>query len=192
MSRARCIQVIFISCLLVVCSGSKAQPPGSDPKRFEKDGLIFDYTPNWELSDQSNAAAQQLVLTEKTLDAQIMIIALRGTITKDKEEDQAKAALIEPSITRLLKQYQDAAIQVERTPAKTEIAGSTAEGVQLRFAVDGQPGATDIYWRVINQRLVQLFFIRQEKTVAKSVECWDSIRGSLKVEKSTAKNKDAK
>ncbi len=192
MTRAKCIQVIFVSCLLVVCSGLKAQSSGSDPKRFEKDGLAFDYGQNWELSDQSNAAAQQLVLTEKTLDAQIMVIALRGTIATDKEEDQAKAALIEPSITRLLKQYEDAAIQVERTPAKTEIAGSPAEGVQLRFAVDRQPGATDIYWRVINQRLVQLFFIRPEKTVAKSVECWDTIRGSLKVEKSTAKNKDAK
>jgi hypothetical protein len=142
---------------------------------------MFDYPPNWELSDQSNPAAQQLVLTEKTLDAQIMIIALRGVITSSKQEEQAKTTLVEPSINRLLKQYEDAAIKVERMPAKTDVSGSPAEGVQLRFAVDGQPGATDIYWRVINQRLVELFFIRPEKTAPKTVSCWDTIRQTLRV-----------
>ncbi len=193
MSAAKCIQLLSAVGLLVVYFPftTIAQSPG-DAGHFEKDGLTFDYTANWELSDQSNAAAQQLVLTEKTLDAQIMIIALRGAITSSKQEEQAKAALIEPSITRLLKQYEDAAIKVERSPAKTEVAGSPAEGAQLRFAVDGQPGATDIYWRVINQRLVQLFFIRPEKTAAKTVVCWDTIRASLKIEKPVAKSKDRK
>ncbi len=193
MSAGKCFQILLAISLLVVGAGfSAASQSSSEPKHFEKDGLVFDYAPNWELSDQSNAAAQQLVLTEKTLDAQIMIIALRGAITSSKQEEQAKAALIEPSITRLLKQYEDAAIKVERSPAKTEVAGSPAEGAQLRFAVDGQPGATDIYWRVINQRLVQLFFIRPEKTAAKTVVCWDTIRASLKIEKPVAKSKDRK
>jgi hypothetical protein len=185
MSRAKCIQVLFFSCLLTVCFGFKAaaQSPGNGAKRFEKDGLVFDYAANWELSDQSNAAAQQLVLTEKTLDAQIMIIALRGALTTSKQEEQAKAALLEPSINRLRKQYEDAAIKVERTSATTDVAGSPAEGAQLGFAVDGQPGTTDIYWRVINQRLVQLFFIRPEKTVAKTVGCWDMVRNTLQIEK---------
>jgi hypothetical protein len=155
--------------------------------RFEKDGLVFDYAKNWELSDQSNAAAQQLVLTEKTLDAQIMIIVLRGTISDSKQEEQAKTAVIEPSITQLLKQYEDAAIKVDRTPAAGNVAGEPAEGVQLRFAVDRQPGATDIYWRVINQRLVQLFFIRPEKNEGKAIACWDLIRNSLKID--NGKNK---
>ncbi len=82
--------------------------------------------------------------------------------------------------------------RVERTPAKADVAGSPAEGVQLRFAVDGQPGATYIYWRVINQRLVQLFFIRPEKTAPKAVGCWDTIRASLKIEKPVANSKDRK
>ncbi len=79
MSPAKCIQLITVLSLLVVGAGFKtASQFSSDPKHFEKDGLIFDYTSNWELSAQSNAAAQQLVLTEKTLDAQVMIIALRS------------------------------------------------------------------------------------------------------------------
>jgi hypothetical protein len=181
---------LLIMLFAVFSSGAHGQTPNSNLKRYAQDGLAFDYAAAWELSDQSNPAAQQLVLTEKTLDAQIMIVALRGALTSPRQEDQAKAALIEPSISRLLKQYEDAAIKVERTTATTDVAGSPAEGVQLRFAVDGQPGATDIYWRVINQRLVQLFFIRPVKTESKTEVCWDMVRSSLKIEKPAAKSKD--
>ncbi|HKZ80560.1 MAG TPA: hypothetical protein VJ124_19950 [Pyrinomonadaceae bacterium] len=82
----------------VVTAESQSRDSGS---RFEKDGLGFDYSSLWELSDQSNPAAQQLVLMEKALDAQIMIIVLRGALTSAKQEEQAKSALIEPSISRL-------------------------------------------------------------------------------------------
>lgn len=175
----------FASYLLIACCLFKAAAQSREDyaKRFEKERLIFDYAQNWELNDQSNSAAQQLVLTEKTLDAQIMIIALRSALTSTKHEEQAKAALIEPSVSRLLKQYEDAGIKVERSSAITNVAGSPAEGAQLRFAIDGQPGATDIYWRVINQRLVQLFFIRPEKTASKTEVCWDMVRSALKIEK---------
>jgi hypothetical protein len=188
MLRTKCIHVLLISYLLAACFGAKAagQLVGdADAKRFDKDGMVFDYAPNWEFSDQSNPAAQQLVLTEKALDAQIMIVALRGALTSSKQEEQAKAALIEPSIIRLLKQYESAEINVERSLATGEIGDSPAEGAQLRFMVDGQPGTTDIYWRVINQRLVQLFFIRPEKTKSKTTGCWDMVRSTLRIEKPT-------
>ncbi len=181
------LEPLLASFFAIICLSSavNSQSSADSATRFEKDGLIFDYPRTWELSDQSNAAAQQLVLTEKALDAQIMIIALRSTLTSSKQEEQAKTALIEPSINRLLKQYEDAAIKVERTTATTDVGGSPAEGARLRFAVDGQPGATDIYWRVINQRLVQLFFIRPEKTELKTEVCWDVVRRTLRVEKGT-------
>jgi hypothetical protein len=150
-------------------------------KRYEKDGLIFDYGAKWELSDQSNGAAQQLVLTEKSLDAQIMIVALRTPITNPKQEEQAKAALIEPGIARLLNQYESAGIKVTRVPIKTDLAGTAVEGVQLQFDVDSSPGRTDICWGVIGRRLVQLFFIRPEKTAAQTTLCWDQIRASFRI-----------
>lgn len=149
---------------------------------YQKDGLGFSYESSWELNDQSNPTAQQLVLLEKSQDAQIMIIVLRSALTDAKQEEQAKAGLIERSIARLLKQYEDAGIKVERSPLKVDMNGVLAEGAQLRFAVDGQPGMTDVCWLVINQRLVQLFFIRPEKTAAKATACWDMVRNSLKVE----------
>jgi len=54
-------------------------------------------------------------------------------------------------------------------------AHSPAEGTLLQFAVDGQPGSAQIYWRVINQRLVQLFFMLPAKTATKTGICWDLI-----------------
>jgi hypothetical protein len=172
-------------CLVMVFFPFKAtaQSPANSAQRFEKDGLVFEYTPNWELSDQSNQAAQQVVLTEKALDAQIMIIAPRGALTRTRQEEEAEVALIEPSINRLLKQYENAAIRVERTTVTKDVAGSPAEGAQLHFAVDGQRGSTDIFWRVINQRLVQLFFIRPEKTASQAMICWDMVLKSLRIEK---------
>jgi hypothetical protein len=186
----RFTELLVASCLLVVSLKATGLSSSNSVNRFEKDGLGFDYTENWELVDQSNPAAQQLVLTEKTLDAQIMIIALRGAITSSKQEEQAKAALIEPSITRLLKQYESADISVERSPATADVGGSPAEGAQLHFTVDGQPGTTNIYWLVINQRLVQLFFIRPGKTESKTMVCWDMVRGTFKIERQVTKPKN--
>ena len=160
-----------------------AQSPNDSSKHFAKDGLEFSYSPTWELSDQSNQVAQQLVLSEKTLDAQIMLIIRRESITAPKEEERVKTAEVEPGINRLLKQYEDAAIKVERQPARGEVAGGLADGAQLRFQVDGQPGATDIYWLVLNRRFVQLFFIRPGKTEKEATTCWDLIRRSLKIDK---------
>jgi hypothetical protein len=169
--------------LVMVTSTVWAQSPTDSAKQFSKDGLEFTYSPTWELSDQSNQVAQQLVLTEKNLDAQIMMIVRREAIGSAKEEERVKTAEVEPGINRLLKQYEDAAIKVERQPARGEVAGASADGAQLRFQVDGQPGATDIYWLVLNRRFVQLFFIRPGKTEKEASICWDLIRTSLKVEK---------
>jgi hypothetical protein len=101
-------RLIFTSCLLLAWCDLNAtgQIPENSSKCFEKDGLAFGYTESWELSDQSNPAAQQLVLMEKALDAQIMITVLRGVSTSAKQEEQAKAALVEPSISRLLSNTQ--------------------------------------------------------------------------------------
>jgi len=38
---------------------------------------------------------------------------------------------------------------------------------------------------VINQRLVQIFFMRSEKTAPKATECWDMVRSTLQITKPT-------
>jgi hypothetical protein len=41
--------------------------------------------------------------------------------------------------------------------------------------LDGFRGTTDIAWAVKNQHLVQLFFIRPDRTSAEASHCWDLI-----------------
>ena len=183
-SHNRTVQGLLAAGLLLI--GFAVRTPSQSPAdsaHFEKDGLTFDYGSTWELSEQSNPTAQQLVLLEKDLDAQIMIIALRSSLTNAKQEEEAKTALIEPSISRLLKQYEDAGIKVERASLTIDINGVMTEGAQLRFAVDGQPGITDVCWLVINQRLVQLFFMRPEKNATKAAIYWDTVRSTLRIQK---------
>jgi len=174
--------LLLLSALLTVTvNGQSSAAPA---KSFDQQGLVFEYAPNWELGGAPTGELQQLVLTEKTLDAQIMVIAPLATITSAKEEERAKHDVVEPVINRLIKQYDDAGIKLERTPLSGDVGGVAAQGLQLRFAVDGQPGFTDIYWLLINQRLVQLIFVRPEKTAPQSTPCWDLIRRTLRIRKS--------
>ncbi len=184
-----CVLGLFINLLSFNAHG---QSSNSGPKHFDKEGLVFDYDASWELNGQNDANGHQLVLTEKALDAQIMIIELHSPITSPKEEEAAKKAVVEPMISRLLKQYDDAGIPVERVALTGSVANLPAQGLQLRFSVDGAPGTTDIYWVVVNQRLVQLIFIRPEKTAAKATPCWDLVRNNLRIGKAEAKEKNAK
>ena len=182
-----CVLGLLISLLSFNAHG---QSSNSAPKHFDKEGLVFDYGASWELNSQNDANGHQLVLTEKALDAQIMIIELHSPITSAKEEEAAKKAVVEPMVNRLLKQYDDAGIKVEQAPLTGAVATLPAQGLQLRFSVDGAPGATDIYWLVVNQRLVQLIFIRPEKTAAQTTPCWELIRSTLKIGKTEAKSKN--
>jgi len=168
---------------LLLISGSSAQSPSSPSKTFDQQGLAFDYVGNWELSGQPTGEVQQLVLIEKALDAQIMVIVPRNAITSSKEEELATQSVVDPTIKRLIKQYEDAGIALERNVVAGEIAGMTAHGLQLRFSVDGLQGFTDIYWLVLNQRLVQMIFVRPERTSSQTSPCWDLIRRTLKIHK---------
>jgi hypothetical protein len=178
---------------LPLCAASAlAQASNDSSKRFEKEGVIFDYAPNWQVSDQRSGDVQQVVLAEKALDAQIMITVLRSPVTSPQEVESAKHAIVEPTIAMVLKQAYDAGINVDRTPIAGEVAGLPAEGMRLRFAVDGFPGATEIYWLVMDKQMVNLVFIRPEKTASQATVCWDLIRHTIGLMKVDTKNKNKK
>jgi hypothetical protein len=177
-------QQLMLTAALFVFANAVVQSPETAQKTFDQQGLVFDYAGSWEMSGQPNGDIQQLVLLEKTLDAQIMIIVPRTRITSAKQEEDAKHTFVEPAINRLLKQYDEAGIKTEQTSLSGEVAGTAAQGIQLRFSLDGQAGAADIYWLVTNQRLVQLIFVRPQRTASQSTPCWDLIRRTLKIRKS--------
>jgi hypothetical protein len=180
-------QLVLLFSILSFFSIARAQTTPTTPvpqKTFDQQGLAFEYSGNWELGGQTTGEVQQLVLTEKSLDAQIMVIVPRSAVTNAKEEEAARQSVVDPTINRLLNQYHQAGIQIEQVKTSGEVGDRTAQGVQLRFVVDRQQGVTDIYWLVMNQRMVQLIFLRPEKTSTQSAPCWDLIRRTLKIRKS--------
>jgi len=60
---------------------SLAQSVSPLSKTFDQQGLTFEYASDWDISGQPTGDVQQLVLIEKALDAQIMVIVPRSLIT---------------------------------------------------------------------------------------------------------------
>ena len=173
--------VILLTVLASLINPPRSQSPAT--KTFDQQGLSFEYFSSWELSGQPTGEVQQLVLAEKSLDAQIMIISQRASITTPKDEETAKQNIVDAMVVRVMKQYEAAGIKVERTEMTNDIAGAPAKGFQLRFAVDQQPGSMDISWLVLNQRFIAVIFLRPTSTATRSTLCWDLIRQTLKIHK---------
>ena len=70
----------------------------------------------------------------------------------------------------------------ESAPATTEIGGLKSEGVRISASLDGEPGAAEIYWGVLGQRLVVLTFFGPDKALKQATPAWDTIRTSIAVE----------
>ena len=105
---------VFVVLFLGISVG-QSPPPTS--KTFDQQGLAFEYTACWELGGQPTGEVQQLVLVEKAQDAQIMVIVPRSLITSARDEEAATQSVVEPTIKRLIKQYDDAGIAIEPTEA---------------------------------------------------------------------------
>ena len=92
-----------------------------------------------------------------------------------------KKQVVDPWLTSLISQYTRVGIKVERSSAATEVGGEQAEGVRLKFSLDNQPGSGDVYWPLLDKRLVLIYFIRPDKTSEKAAGGWDAIRKSIRV-----------
>lgn len=170
-----------LAIVLLTVLATRAQSPST--KTFDQQGLSFEYFASWELGGQPTGEVQQLVLAEKSLDAQIMIISQQAGVKTAKEEEAAKQNIVDSMVTRVMKQYEAAGIKVERGDLTNDIAGVPAKGFQLRFAVDQRPGTMDISWLVLNQRFIAIIFLRPTSTEARSNLCWDLIRQTVKIHK---------
>lgn len=166
--------------LLIACCGfAAAQVSSSDAKHFNKDGLIFDYDPGWSLQDESNSDAQQLTLSRADADAQIKVFIHRGRITAEKMGD-ARSKLIDAYIEETAKQFELMGGRPQRAPDSTDIGGLKAEGVKISAVLGGEPGAAQIYWALVGQRVVVLTFFGPDKELKKFASAWNLVRNSLK------------
>ena len=166
--------VALVFCCLLVT----AQTP--DSKNFSKDGLSFDYSGAWELTDDSNNDAQQLTLNKANSDVQIRVFVHKGRITQEKLPD-AKKAFIDPYIASTAKQFVAMGAKPEPVPETSEIGGVKADGTSINASLGGETGAAKIYWAVVGQRVVVLTLFGPDKELKQRAAIWDLVRTSLKL-----------
>jgi hypothetical protein len=157
-----------------------AQTP-ADAKQFTKDGLTFNYPANWLFNDGSNADAQQFTLGRPNSEAQVRLFVFRTPVSTPERLVEAKKVLVDPYIAQTTKTFQQMGAKPESTPASTEIGALKSDGVRISASLDGEPGAAEIYWGVVGQRLVVLTFFGPDKALKQAAPAWDTIRTSIAV-----------
>ncbi len=168
-----------------------AQTPGK-LNHFDKDGLKFDYTNGWTLTDASKAAdVQQLTLERAGSDAQIRVFTYRLTLDTPEKFAQARAKIIDPYVESTANIFVQMGATPTRTPDNIEIAGAKAEGTRIGAVLDGQHGEAAIYWLALGNRLVVLTFFGPDAALKQDAPTWDTVRSSIRVEVPAPANKTA-
>lgn len=163
--------------IVFCCVLATAQTP--DSKNYSKDGLSFDYSNAWQLTDESNDDAQQLTLNKANSDVQIRVFAHKGRITPEKFPD-AKKAFIDPYVAGTVKQFVAMGAKPEQVPEASEIGGVKADGTSINASLGGETGAAKIYWALVGQRVVVLTLFGPDKQMKQLAPAWDLVRTSLK------------
>lgn len=174
--------LFLLPALLLLCSLSASAQTPADAKQFNKDGLIFSYAAGWTFEDTSNADAQQMTFARPDSEVQIRVFVFRAPVTTPERAAEARKVLVDPYVASTAKQFQQMGATSQSSAATTEIAGLQAEGVRLSASLDGEPGAAEIYWGIVGERLVVLTRFGPDKALTKTMPAWDLMRTTLKVE----------
>jgi hypothetical protein len=171
--------------VLLMSFGALGQTNAGE-KQYNKDGLIFSYPSALVLEDTSDNDAQQLTLSASNSEAQIRVFVFRPLVNTPARLDEAKRVLVDPYVNSFVKQFEAMGAKPERVVATSEIAKAPAEGAKVQAVLDGDPGAAEVYWGVIGQRLVVLTFFGPDKARKQLLSGWDSVRNTLKVDEPKA------
>jgi hypothetical protein len=174
--------IIKLCALMLYFSLTAFAQAEGDAKRFDKDGLAFDYPNGWTVEDQSNSDAQQLTVGRAGSDAQIRLFVHRGKVDTPDKLVQAKAKFIDPYIEATSKSFVDMGAKPTREPATIEIAGAQAEGVRIKAVLDGMPGEAAIYWLALGNRVVVVTLFGPDQALKQITPAWNTVRSSLRIE----------
>jgi len=166
--------------------------PQGNSTHFEKEGLSFDYGSGWTIADQSNADAQQLVLSKTNTDAQVTVFVHRGRIDTPEKLAQAKKAFIDPYVKSVNDRFVGWGAKPESSPATSEVGGAPAEGVRIRASLGTDAAEASIFWATLNGRVVVLTFFRPDDQNKQTMPGYETIRNSIKVEPPPAKASPSK
>ena len=168
--------------LLLLCGLTALAQTPPDTKQFTKDGLSFNYLAGWSINDASNSDSQDLTLGRADSDAQVKVFVFRPLITTPEKLAEAKRVLVDKYVAATTKSFADMGAKPESSPASTEVGAVKVDGLRIRATLEGEPGAAEIYWGVVGQRLVVLTFFGPDKALKKAMPAWDAVRSSLQIE----------
>ena len=170
-----------IALLAVWSMSALAQTPAVEGKQLSKDGLSFNYPNGWTMVDESNADAQNFNLGRADSEAQIRVFVFRTPVTTPERLAEAKKVLIDPYVASTMRQFEQMGAKPQKSTASTEIAKVAAEGVRIAASLEGVPGAAEIYWGVVGNRLVVLTQLGPDRALKQVSPAWDTIRNSIAV-----------
>ena len=170
-----------IALLAVWSMSALAQTPPVEGKQLSKDGLTFNYPNGWTMVDESNADAQNFNLGRADSEAQIRVFVFRTPVTTPERFAEAKKVLIDPYVASTVRQFEQMGAKPQKSPASTEIAKVASEGVRIAASLEGVPGAAEIYWGVVGNRLVVLTQLGPDRALKQVSPAWDAIRNSIAV-----------
>ena len=170
-----------IALLAMWSMSALAQTPAADGKQLSKDGLSFNYPNGWTLVDESNADAQNFNIGRADSEAQMRVFVFRTPVTTPERLAEAKKVLIDPYVASTVRQFEQMGAKPQKSPAATEIAKVTSEGVRIAASLEGVPGAAEIYWGVVGNRLVVLTQLGPDRALKQASPAWDAIRNSIAI-----------
>jgi TonB family protein len=182
------ISILLIALLPSLNVFAQVANPGT--KRFEQDGLSFDFPSNWKLTDSSTPELHYVAVASADSAAQIIVI-VQPHIDLQCQFQTAGRKVMEALVGRVASQLQAAA------PLKSSIKplsnGSEGEGLQIHGLMNDKPATADIYWLRLNLHLANLIFLRTDQA-GTGTPAFETMRSSLKIaspviEGSTLSNK---
>jgi hypothetical protein len=170
-----------IALLAVWSISALAQTPAADGQQLSKDGLSFNYPNGWTLVDESNADAQNFNIGRADSDAQMRVFVFRTPVTTPERLAEAKKVLVDPYVASTMRQFEQMGAKPQKSPASSEIAKVASEGVRIAASLEGVPGAAEIYWGVVGNRLVVLTQLGPDRALKQASPAWDAIRNSIAI-----------
>lgn len=171
---------------LVTMSGliAAANPTGPQVNRYSSDGLSFEYPADWPLSDRSDAQAQTISLDRGQNEAKILIMVLRQGMDPEQLA-LAQTRMTQAIVDNLAQSFAQGGARPQPNFVSATIGGVRANGVRLRAVLQNESGSADVYWLVLDNRLVHVIIIGADQQLARASQAWGIICGTLRVEGGT-------
>ena len=172
-------QLLQIVTLVLLC-GLVGVPQSSvrSTKRFNKDGVSFSYPARWRLLDSSSQEAQKFLLESGSSEASIMLLVYRDRVPAENRDQARETAL--SYVASTLKQYEGFGAKPKTSAARLKIGSARAEGMIIRGKLD-EPRTDEIYWALINERVVVLMFGGSNKDSRRARPAWHTVRSSIQI-----------